>query len=179
MPRVDKPNVSPVAEIFEEYRDVLERSVTTILRRKDRAEDVVQEAFRLAYEREKSTKIDHPKSYLHITARRLAIRENTRISEKLTDYMEDTGVSDLSSQEQNGFDKLAGDERMRLLAEAIDSLPSQCKKAFTLRLKQGLSYKQIAERMGISVSTAEKHLAKALRLCSERVRSGGDRSKVQ
>lgn len=54
----------------------------------------------------------------------------------------------------------------------IDSLPHQCKTAFLLSRQQQLSYKEIAEEMGISVNTVEKHIAKALRILREHQEKG-------
>lgn len=162
---------SPVAAAFAEYAEVLLQAAQRILHRKERAEDIVQESFRLAYEAEKTTPIEHPKSYLFITARRLAIRENTRISEKLTGYMEDSGVSDISSEEPSAYDRLAAEERRQLMSDAIASLPPQCRKVLLLRMQHGMSHKQIAAELGISTSTIEKHLAKAIRSCRDFIRN--------
>lgn len=46
----------------------------------------------------------------------------------------------------------------------IQSLPAQCKEAFVLSRYENLSYREIAERMGISVNTVEKHIGKALQI---------------
>lgn len=160
--------------VFEEYRQTLHRSVSGIIKRQEHVEDVLQETYRLVLEATRKNEVEHPKSYLYITARRLAIRANTKVSEKITDYMEDVGVSHLSSSEPNAFQVLASEERSRMLSEIIDTLPEQCRRAFVLRLRHGMSYKQIAETLGISVSTTEKHLAKAMRRCSEAVRTMND-----
>ncbi len=45
---------------------------------------------------------------------------------------------------------------------AIESLPEQCKKVFILSRKHELKNKEIADRLGISVKTVEKHISKAL-----------------
>ena len=60
-------------------------------------------------------------------------------------------------------------EELRLVAMAIDELPPQCRKVFTLRKIHGLSHAQIAVQLGLSVSTVEKHITKGLRICSERL----------
>jgi DNA-directed RNA polymerase specialized sigma24 family protein len=44
----------------------------------------------------------------------------------------------------------------------IARLPAQCRRAFELRTFDGLSQREIANAMGISEKTVEKHLAKAL-----------------
>lgn len=60
----------------------------------------------------------------------------------------------------------------RLLRDTIARLPPKCRLAFMLSRFDGLSYPQIAERMGVSVKMVEKHITKALLACRAAV---GDR----
>jgi RNA polymerase sigma-70 factor (ECF subfamily) len=50
------------------------------------------------------------------------------------------------------------------MQQAVNRLSPQCKNAFTLSRYEHLSYKEIAEKMCISVNTVEKHIGKALQL---------------
>ena len=54
---------------------------------------------------------------------------------------------------------------------AIATLSPQCRKVFILRKVHGLSHQEIADRMGLSVSTTSKHLAKALERCDAYMRA--------
>jgi RNA polymerase sigma factor (sigma-70 family) len=81
-------------------------------------------------------------------------------------------VADLEAT--NAVDELAnpeltnsGRDELRFLAHLVENLPPQCQKVFTLRKVHGFSNDAIAKQLGLSVSTVEKHLVKALRLCSE------------
>ena len=59
-----------------------------------------------------------------------------------------------------------------LLKRTIIELPPKCRLAFMLSRFDGMSYPQIAQRMGISVKMVEKHITKALLACRAAV---GDR----
>jgi RNA polymerase sigma factor (sigma-70 family) len=62
----------------------------------------------------------------------------------------------------------ARDELLRLTA-LISMLPPQCGRVLTLRKIHGLTNAQIAESLGLSISTVEKHLAKGLKRCMEQL----------
>jgi len=52
----------------------------------------------------------------------------------------------------------------RLVEKAINELPEQCRKAFELSRYNELKYKEIADKMGISVKTVETHISHALKI---------------
>ena len=58
-------------------------------------------------------------------------------------------------------------DELRLLADIVAQLPERLRQVFTLRKVYGLSHKQIADCLELSVSTVEKHLAKSLRICAD------------
>tara|TARA_R110000744_G_scaffold111486_1_gene209736 strand:+ start:59 stop:262 length:204 start_codon:yes stop_codon:yes gene_type:complete len=45
----------------------------------------------------------------------------------------------------------------------IENLPDQCKKVFILSKREGLKYREISERLHISIKTVEVHMSKALK----------------
>jgi RNA polymerase sigma factor (sigma-70 family) len=82
--------------------------------------------------------------------------------------VEKNGLRDLDgvwtqSQSESPETELLRDERNRLIQEAIDQLPPQCRAAFALRIFHGCSYKEVADCLGISAKTVEKHIARGLR----------------
>jgi len=58
-------------------------------------------------------------------------------------------------------------EELQRLAQAVEQLPEQCRRVFTLRKVYGYSQKEIAQRLGITENTVEKHVAKGVRLCAD------------
>ncbi|EHP38425.1 ECF subfamily RNA polymerase sigma-24 factor [Cupriavidus basilensis OR16] len=54
----------------------------------------------------------------------------------------------------------------------LDALKPQVRKAFLWAQLEGLTCRQIAERLGVSLATAERHVAAALRHCYS-LRFGG------
>ncbi|MGQ0591144.1 MAG: RNA polymerase sigma factor [Gammaproteobacteria bacterium] len=66
---------------------------------------------------------------------------------------------------------LAGRQALARLREALADLPVDCRTAFLLQGLDGLSYAQIASRLGISERMVAKHLARAMRHCRDRIAS--------
>jgi RNA polymerase sigma-70 factor (ECF subfamily) len=62
-------------------------------------------------------------------------------------------------------------ERFRVFCDAVRQLPLQCRRAFILKKVYGLSRREIADYMGITESTVQKHVAKGLMLCMEYLQS--------
>jgi len=63
--------------------------------------------------------------------------------------------------------------RFESFCTAVDSLPPMCRRAFVLRKVYKLSHSEIAEVLGVSPSTIEKHVAKGLRRCRDYLRERG------
>lgn len=53
---------------------------------------------------------------------------------------------------------------LQALDKAIDRLPDPCRAVYLMHREQGLSYREIASRLSVSVSMVEKHMSKAIRL---------------
>jgi RNA polymerase sigma-70 factor (ECF subfamily) len=52
-----------------------------------------------------------------------------------------------------------------VVAEAVDNLPERCREVMCLRYQAGLSYKEIAERLGISPGTVKRQIATGIQKC--------------
>ncbi len=63
-------------------------------------------------------------------------------------------------------------DELRLLHEIIRTLPAKCQEVFVLHKIYNLSHEDIAGRLGLSISTVEKHVIKGLRVCSAQMLTG-------
>ena len=66
------------------------------------------------------------------------------------------------------IDQLITNEVRDQINNIIYSLPERCRTAFIMSRNMGMSYKEIAEQMDISVNTVENHISEALK----RIRAG-------
>ncbi len=58
-------------------------------------------------------------------------------------------------------------QELALLSAVVANLPKRCRQVFTLRRVYGLTQREIAARLGISETTVEQLLARAVRRCAE------------
>jgi RNA polymerase sigma factor (sigma-70 family) len=137
-------------------------------------EDIAQEAYLRAVEAERAGEpVRSPKAFLFRIAKNAALNELTRKSRLLTDYIEDSAAQDVIDKGASTEEQVMGQEKLAMFCRAVASLPAQCRRAFLMRKVYGLSHKDIAEQLGISLSTVEKHVASGLLRCSTYMREGG------
>jgi RNA polymerase sigma-70 factor, ECF subfamily len=160
MPTASESPTEIFTKLFAESRHALHRYIRRFVGSSETAKEIVQEAFLRTYrERDSVTTL---RAFLFSTARNLAANEyrHRRITERGT--MGDFGDSRVKTERESLEAELLRDERNQLIQEAIDRLPPQCRAAFTLRVFHECSYKEVAERLGISAKTVEKHIARGL-----------------
>ncbi len=147
--------------LFSESHWALRRYVRRLVGSREAAEDVVQEAFLRTYEHAGDVKI--PRAFLFSTARNLAAdsRRHNRVAK--TDSLGDFDAPGVVSWSASPEGQALADERTRLLKDAVERLTPQCRAAFALKVFHACSYKEIAQRLGISPKTVENHIARALR----------------
>lgn len=123
------------------------------------AEDVVQDLFKYIWENRCKIYIqDSVKSYLFssVRFRALNVLKHKMITTKhgalLTEFIEDLQNTDYTEEEVH---------RIELIKKVIQSLPSQCRKVFMMSCLDGMTYKEIAEKLGLSVNTVKSHVMKA------------------
>jgi len=56
---------------------------------------------------------------------------------------------------------------MKVFEEAVASLPGQCQRVFVMKKVYGFSHQEISKKLGISISTTEKHVVAGLKRCNE------------
>jgi len=66
-------------------------------------------------------------------------------------------------------DQLEAAELEDKINKALDELPEKCREVFLLNRYDGLKYKEIAEKLGISIKTVETQMSKALKILRERL----------
>ncbi len=129
--------------------------------------DLLQEIYVRVYEAALKQLPDAAKAFVFTTARHLMItllrREQVVPIEAVSD-LEELNIA----AESPGPDRsvIARDE-LRRLQSALDQLPKRSREAFVLRQVEGLSWREIALRMGITEKTVKWHLSEGLRTLAD------------
>lgn len=164
-----------IHQAYVENQDALRQFLRRFYKRKEDIEDAAQEAFLRAFTASLERKIDDPKAFLFRIARNYAIDQRRLIANKSTGYLADVeSPSVLEDRSQpRADDRLASKEKLILLIEAVLELPPQCRRVFVMRKFEGKSIKDIAETLGVSVSSIDKHIATGLVKCRHYLNSRG------
>ncbi|MEO0398226.1 MAG: RNA polymerase sigma factor [Pseudomonadota bacterium] len=162
-------------DIFIKHEAGLRRLLWRYVSNRQDVEDLLQETYVRVLAADAKYKLRASKGYLFRTAKNLALNELAKKSRTTTDSIEDsTPETVLIDEGQIAADEsLSTRQEFMLVAQAVAGLPPQCRKVVVMRKFDGLSYREIADRLGITVSTAEKHAATGLIKCVDHLRRNG------
>ena len=150
-------------ELYATYKNRLIYFAMRFLKSREYAEDVFQDAFTVVWQSRRFINPDASfSSYLYTIMRNRILNQlrNTANEEKLKesilsqalDYTEDTKrevmLNDLKS----------------LISHALQQLTPRQREIFEMSREAQLSYKEIADKLGISVNTVQEHISISLKL---------------
>jgi RNA polymerase sigma-70 factor (ECF subfamily) len=152
--------------LFKTHYSSLCSYANSFLRDVDASEEVVQEVMFKIWTNRKTLVIDTSmKSYLFRAVRNgcMNVLKHIKVRDEYRSWREHAGDENLRSKE----DDIIASELEQKIREAIDRLPMERRKVFVLSRYDGLTYGQIAEKLGISVKTVENQMGKALKTLRE------------
>jgi RNA polymerase sigma-70 factor (ECF subfamily) len=155
-------------EVFNREYERLCRYALTYMQDENMAEDVVQETFIKIWEQKRELiSSENIKFYLITAVKNNCISVIRKQNSQKTQYTDNTPEPEpepfLTRMQLNEQEN----ERLTAVKEALDRLPPKCKEVFLLVKMQGLSYKQVAEALELSVKTVENQMGKALKILRE------------
>ena len=153
------------------YYPKLVRFAKNFVMLEEDAENITQDVFADFWEkRESMDHIENINAYLFklVRNRCLDYLKHKVFEQK---YVENVQASfevelNLKMQSLERFDVLDTyevNEMEKLVREAINSLPKKCRTIFLLSRMEGLKYREISERLGISINTVECQMGIALK----------------
>jgi RNA polymerase sigma factor (sigma-70 family) len=135
------------------------------------AEDLVQEAYARVLAHADWRGIDAPRAFVLRVIHNLGIeriRRSRVVAIGSAQSLDRLGAVDDAESAEVQLARAGDIDRLR---RALQDLPPQCGKVVRLRKLEGMAPRDIAQTMGISLSTVEKHLAHGVRLLTVRLAS--------
>lgn len=150
-------------QVFHSYYSGMCTFVRRYVHAPDIAEELVQDVFfKLWSKRETLSEIDALRTYLFRAARNTALNHLRR--KKLENAWEEQEAARGEPLTTSATDDDAStDEVARAVNEAVARLPMRCREIFLMSRQGGLTYSEIATRLGISVKTVETQMGRALK----------------
>ena len=130
-------------------------------------EDLLHDTFARIIAAEGWREIDSPAGFAIRTARNVVYDGLRRQQVVSIEFVADVGALGLVDEQADPEQTLVARDELRRLRAIVEALPAQQRRVFTLRKVYGMSPQAIADKLGLSVSTVEKHLVKAVRACAE------------
>ena len=146
--------------VFWKYYKSLCAQANAYVKDLDKVQSLVQDCFvKLWNNRNELDKVSRLAPYLSLMVRNKCIDYLRKIKsiESLSES-EHLGESDIHTENAVSFHEL--EER---LIVALAAMPERCRMAFEYSRFEGLSYKKIAEQMGITVNAVERLIGRALK----------------
>lgn len=121
--------------------------------------DLCQDVYVRVYEAALEQIPAQAKPFVLATARNLLIDHVRREHVVAIEAVADLDMLGVGTEEAQPDRVVIAREELRRLQGALDLLPPRCREAVVLRQIEGLSRREIAERMSISEETVKRHLA--------------------
>jgi RNA polymerase sigma-70 factor (ECF subfamily) len=151
-------------DVFREYYAELAVFVCRYVGSDDVAEDILQDLF-LSIWRAPERWIaagDALRPLLFVAARNRAFdyMKHRRVHER---YIRQTAAEGVEIVDRTADDELLYQEIRRNIDQAIAALPKRAREIFLLNREEGLTYREIADRLGLSIKTVENQMIRSLK----------------
>jgi RNA polymerase sigma-70 factor (ECF subfamily) len=160
------PQSKVIAELLEERRDEMVKYAGAVSGDEASAEDLVQEAWLRCNRAAKTQTLVQPARLLWRILRNLSIDRGRRIAIQSRTFVagqDDPQWESLPDDRPSVEDMLIAREELALIQRVMDAFDPRTRAAFELHRFEGAKLREIAQRLGISVTTAHGLVAEATR----------------
>jgi RNA polymerase sigma factor (sigma-70 family) len=165
-----------VEKLFAEHRRALQAYFYRRIRSKADAPDLAQEVYVRMLRVSDPEAIRNPQFYLYTVASNL-VKEHSVLDRRQASRLD---IDDASVQQRLGDlpsldSQLEASEMATRLSATLEQLPGRWRTALILQYRYGLTYQEIADRLGVSANMVKKYLAQGLSHCRREMARGEER----
>jgi RNA polymerase sigma-70 factor (ECF subfamily) len=158
-------------ELYYSYGRLLSPFLVRLAGSQDLADEIIQEVFlRVWLYRDKLPGVEHPRAWLFQIASNQA---HTWLAKSLKAEMAEVRHQGRPVTADTPAEILTINEIKRVIRKAVEELPAQRKRIYLLHREQGMKAGEIAEILGISISTVKNSLLSAAQNIREKVVQAG------
>lgn len=151
-------------QFFKSHYRALNAYAMSLTKDPIHAEDIVQSVFLKVWEKRDNIQIVSDSFfYLKKSVKNEYLNhiEHIRVRKTYTAHV--LFHADQCTEDVDSIESMQYSELETALENAIEALPNECKKVFKLSRFEELKYREIADRLGISIKTVENQMGKALK----------------
>ncbi len=130
-------------------------------------DDIIQEAYARVLAARAQRPLLAPKAFFFATARNLAYDHFRKSAVTLPNVLREFDELSVLDETADIAETVARNQEIELMTQAIQSLPDRCRQVLTLRNVYGLSHREIAAQMGISIRTVETQVTTGIKRCTQ------------
>jgi RNA polymerase sigma factor (sigma-70 family) len=156
--------------LFAEQGGGLRAFLSRRVRKTGDVAELAQEVYVRMLRLEDPSLIENPEAYLYTVASNLA-KEHSRLEGRAASALDidDPWVQQQLAELPSFGAELDTQQRIKRLQEVLGQLPAKCHAAVVLQYWHGLSYDEIAQRLGVSAHMVKKYLSQAMVHCRKRM----------
>ncbi|GGC14527.1 DNA-directed RNA polymerase sigma-70 factor [Parapedobacter defluvii] len=165
-------NEQAFAALYDRYAGRLYGNLIKLVKDRDVAQELLQDVFLKIWEKRKSIRVESSfAAYLFAITKHMALNFSRRV------VLDAKVVSSLAAEAPDGYshieEGMIAKELERLYDNAVNALPPKRRVVYIRCKHEGKTYEQVSRELGISTSTINDHMVKALRFIEQHLRYDG------
>jgi RNA polymerase sigma-70 factor (ECF subfamily) len=166
--RIAKGDEAAFTQLFHHYTPKLKPFILGIVKVEAIADEILQDTFLKVWTNKGNlVHVNEPAAWIYRVASNLSIEQLRR---QATEYKNLKNIIAAEGKDPDDLlQKLSAKELQELIYEAVEQLPEKRKEIYLLTREEGLSHREIAEQLNISIQTVKNQVTTAVKSIQEHI----------